>query len=55
VFSSSWCQSRARAITAIESRKRVLENVFEGAVVEQVLDFEVEPDRSYGADAGAGV
>src|SRR6267142_1606230 len=38
-----------------EARKRVLENVFEGAVVEEVLDLDVEPDRSYGADAGPGV
>src|SRR5882724_10035555 len=38
-----------------EARKRVLEDVFEGAVVQQVLDLDVEPDRSYGAHAGSGV
>src|SRR6267142_4993498 len=38
-----------------EARKRVLEDVFEGAVVEQVLDLDVEPDRSDGAYAGSGV
>src|ERR1700682_2131283 len=38
-----------------EARKRVLEDVFEGAVVEQVFHLDVEPDRSYGAHAGSGV
>src|SRR6266446_2964858 len=38
-----------------EARKRVLEDVFESAVVEQVLDLDVEPDRSHGAHAGSGV
>src|SRR5690349_6300460 len=36
-------------------RQRVLEEVLEGLVVEEVLDFEVEPERPGGAGAGAGV
>src|SRR5712664_2712428 len=38
-----------------EARNRVLEDVFEGAVVEQVLDLDVEPDWSDGAHACPGV
>src|SRR3984893_7565982 len=38
-----------------DARKRVLEDVFEGAVVEQVFHLDVEPDRSHGAHAGPGV
>src|SRR5213082_1644095 len=38
-----------------ESGQRVLEEVFEGAVVEQVLRLEIEPERPDGPHADAGI